>query len=137
MKTDDEVKIVGRLKELATMASSMAGIKPGTPVKEEDEITQVENYLREIAVNLDFQKRQQTALYAATKVLAEAEDVGVAMPHILQAICEALHWQWAAMWRQRCAMPNCWLIHETVCAKRKPCSVSPRSPVPRLIWMRC
>ena len=98
MKTDDEVKIVGRLKELAIMASSMAGIKPGTPVKEEDEITQVENYLREIAVNLDFQKRQQTALYAATKVLAEAEDVGVAMPHILQAICEALHWQWAAMW---------------------------------------
>ena len=44
------------------------------------------------------QGRRQLAQHAATRVLAESETLGRAMPAILKAICESLGWHWSGLW---------------------------------------
>ncbi|MDF5714583.1 MAG: response regulator [Rhizonema sp. NSF051] len=56
-----------------------------------------------IGTGLDITDRQRTeqhlnSQYAATKVLAEAATIDVAIPQILQAICESLGWDLGEIW---------------------------------------
>src|ERR1700675_181875 len=44
-------------------------------------------------------ERRLTAQYAVTRVLAEAESLGVAAPRILKAVCQSLGWELGAIWR--------------------------------------
>src|SRR5206468_12698707 len=43
-------------------------------------------------------ERRQAAQYAVTRALAEAATLDEAAPRILQAICEGLDWDFAALW---------------------------------------
>jgi GAF domain-containing protein len=94
-------EVVLRLQKLGELAHALATgqiSEHDLEVNGEDEVGRVERSLREIAFNLEIQRRQQNALYAATKVIAKAENLTDAMPEILRAICESLGWQWSAMW---------------------------------------
>ncbi|CAN5710178.1 hypothetical protein BH18PSE1_BH18PSE1_00330 [soil metagenome] len=63
-----------------------------------DELLEVERALNEMATHIAIQSRRQTAQHAATRVLAESETLGRAMPAILKAICESLGWHWSGLW---------------------------------------
>ena len=63
-----------------------------------DELVEVERALNEMATRIAIQSRRQAAQHAATRVLAESETLGRAMPAILKAICESLGWHWSALW---------------------------------------
>src|SRR5262249_8027854 len=57
-----------------------------------------------VAFTRDVSKRKQaqrylTAHYAATSILAEARTLADALPRILRAVCDSLHWDAAAVWR--------------------------------------
>ena len=43
-------------------------------------------------------EQRVAAAYAVTRVLAEADSLGAAAPHILQTIGENLEWEWGALW---------------------------------------
>jgi PAS domain S-box-containing protein len=43
-------------------------------------------------------EQRRDALYAVTHVLAEADSVAAAAPHILREIGENLEWEWGALW---------------------------------------
>ena len=43
-------------------------------------------------------ERRAAAAYAVTRVLAEADSLAAAAPHILRAIGENLEWDWGALW---------------------------------------
>ena len=56
-----------------------------------------------ICTGIDITDRQRTeqhlnTQYAATKVLADAASISIAIPRILQAICESLGWELGEMW---------------------------------------
>ncbi|MGH8470955.1 MAG: GAF domain-containing protein, partial [Gammaproteobacteria bacterium] len=63
-----------------------------------DELVEVERALNEMATRSLIQGRRQAAQHAATRVLAESETLGRAMPAILKAICESLGWHWSGLW---------------------------------------
>src|SRR5205807_8706325 len=44
------------------------------------------------------QERRLAAQYAVTNALSRAEGMGDAAPQILQAVCEALDWEFGGMW---------------------------------------
>jgi PAS domain S-box-containing protein len=43
-------------------------------------------------------ERRRDGLYAVTRLLAEADNLAAAAPHILRAIGENLEWDWGALW---------------------------------------
>ena len=43
-------------------------------------------------------ERRAAAAYAVTRVLAEADSLAAAAPHILRAVGEHLEWDWGALW---------------------------------------
>jgi PAS domain S-box-containing protein len=43
-------------------------------------------------------EQRRDALYAVTRVLAEADSLAAAAPHLLRAIGENLEWDWGALW---------------------------------------
>jgi PAS domain S-box-containing protein len=43
-------------------------------------------------------EQRVTAAYAVTRVLAEADSLAAAAPHVLRAIGENLEWDWGALW---------------------------------------
>jgi two-component system sensor histidine kinase/response regulator len=47
---------------------------------------------------MDEQSPQQQVLYATARALAESETLDQAAPQMLQAICEALGWEYGAVW---------------------------------------
>ncbi|MGH2670559.1 MAG: hypothetical protein ACRDH5_15835, partial [bacterium] len=65
---------------------------------ERDELVEVECALNEMVTRVATQGRRQAAQHAATRVLAESETLGRAMPAILKAICESLGWHWSGLW---------------------------------------
>jgi serine phosphatase RsbU (regulator of sigma subunit) len=93
---------IDRLRELAQTANILANDYYKSPLEiqdeGEDEVAILEQAINAIATNLAIQKRRQAAQYAATKVLSEIDNVTEAIPKILKEICEALGWQWSAMW---------------------------------------
>ena len=44
-------------------------------------------------------EQRVAAAYAVTRILAEADGLAAAAPHLLQAIGENLEWDWGALWR--------------------------------------
>jgi len=97
-----QVRRVGeRTERVARMARRMAeGDVEPSPVDfaDRDELLEVERALNEMATHIAIQSRRQTAQHAATRVLAESETLGRAMPAILKAICESLGWHWSGLW---------------------------------------
>ncbi len=63
-----------------------------------DELVELQSALNEMAERIAIQSRRQAAQHAATRVLAESETLGRAMPAILKAICESLGWHWSGLW---------------------------------------
>jgi PAS domain S-box-containing protein len=43
-------------------------------------------------------EQRRDALHSVTRVLAEADSLAAAAPHLLQAIGESLEWDWGALW---------------------------------------
>ncbi|MGH8473212.1 MAG: GAF domain-containing protein, partial [Gammaproteobacteria bacterium] len=97
-----QVRRIGeRTERVARMARRMAeGDVEASPVDPEDrdELVEVERALNEMAAHSAIQNRRQAAQHAATRVLAESETLGRAMPAILKAICDSLGWHWSALW---------------------------------------
>jgi hypothetical protein len=97
-----QVRRIGeRTQRVARMARRMVeGDVEPSPVDlaDRDEFVEVERALNEMATRIAIQSRRQAAQHAATRVLAESETLGRAMPAILKAICESLSWQWSALW---------------------------------------
>ncbi|MGH8532677.1 MAG: hypothetical protein ACREV1_08115 [Gammaproteobacteria bacterium] len=94
-------RIGGRTERIARLARRMAeGDVEASPVDltERDELVEVERALNETVTHIAIQGRRQAAQHAATRVLAESETLGRAMPAILKAICESLGWHWSALW---------------------------------------
>ncbi|MGH8521351.1 MAG: GAF domain-containing protein [Gammaproteobacteria bacterium] len=94
-------RIGGRTERIARLARRMAeGDVAPSPVDptERDELVEVERALNEMAAHIAVQGRRQAAQHAATRVLAESETLGRAMPAILKAICDSLGWHWSALW---------------------------------------
>lgn len=90
-----------RLHGLADVANTLAECQNNnhfTAAQANDKVGQIEQALYAISNNLEIQKRRQSAQYAATKVLAESDNLDDSIPNILKAICEGLGWQWSAMW---------------------------------------
>ena len=54
--------------------------------------------LRKQIAELELNRRHLLAAYATTRVLAESATLSEAAPRILQTICEALHWDYGALW---------------------------------------
>jgi PAS domain S-box-containing protein len=44
-------------------------------------------------------ERRQAAQHAAVRVMAEADDISEAAPHLLQSMCETLEWEVGALWK--------------------------------------
>src|SRR4051794_24541977 len=47
---------------------------------------------------LEQNRRQLAAAYAATRVLAESATLSEATPRVLRTICETLAWEFGALW---------------------------------------
>ncbi len=97
-----QVRRIGeRTERVALMARRMAeGDFEPSPLDpaDHDELVEVQSALNEMAMHIATQGRQQAAQHAATRVLAESETLGRAMPAILKAICESLGWHWSGLW---------------------------------------
>ena len=97
-----QVRRIGeRTQRVARVARRMVeGDVEPSPVDpaDRDELVEVERALNEMATRIAVQSRRQAAQHAATRVLAESETLGRAMPAILKAICESLGWHWSALW---------------------------------------
>ncbi|MFH0340609.1 MAG: GAF domain-containing protein [Chromatiales bacterium] len=97
-----QVRRIGeRTERVARMARRMVeGDVEPYPVDptERDELVEVQSALNEMATRTATQGQRQAAQHAATRVLAESETLGRAMPAILKAICESLGWHWSGLW---------------------------------------
>jgi GAF domain-containing protein len=97
-----QVRRIGeRTQRVARMARRMVeGDVEPSPVDlaDPDELVEVQRALNDMATRIAIQSRRQAAQHAVTRVLAESETLGWAMPAILKAICESLGWHWSALW---------------------------------------
>ncbi|MGH7419027.1 MAG: GAF domain-containing protein, partial [Candidatus Rokuibacteriota bacterium] len=97
-----QVRRIGeRTQRVARMARRMVDgdVEPSpVDVADRDELVEVQGALNEIATRIAIQSRHEAAQHAATRVLAESETLGRAMPAILKAICESLGWHWSGLW---------------------------------------
>ncbi|MGH8585731.1 MAG: GAF domain-containing protein [Gammaproteobacteria bacterium] len=97
-----QVRRIGeRTERVARMARRMVegDVEPfPVDLADRDELVEVQRALNEMAMRTAIQSRRQAAQHAATRVLAESETLGRAMPAILKAICESLGWHWSALW---------------------------------------
>ncbi len=94
-------RIAERIERVAQRARKMVegDVEPAVlDPAESDELVEVERALNEMAARIAVQSRRQAAQHAATRVLAESETLGRAMPAILKAICESIGWHWAGLW---------------------------------------
>ncbi|MGH8480801.1 MAG: HAMP domain-containing protein, partial [Gammaproteobacteria bacterium] len=97
-----QVRRIGeRTQRVARMARRMVDgdVEPSpVDVADRDELVEVQGALNEMATRIAIQSRREAAQHAATRVLAESETLGRAMPAILKAICESLGWHWSGLW---------------------------------------
>ncbi|MGH8587277.1 MAG: type IV pili methyl-accepting chemotaxis transducer N-terminal domain-containing protein, partial [Gammaproteobacteria bacterium] len=87
-------RVAGRARKMVEGDVEPSPVDPA----DRDELVEVERALNEMATRNAIQGRRQAAQHAATRVLAESETLGRAMPAILKAICESLGWHWSALW---------------------------------------
>jgi len=97
-----QIRRIGeRTQRVARMARRMVegDVEPfPVDVADRDELVEVQGALNEMATQIAIQSRRQAAQHAATRVLAESETLGRAMPAILKGICESLGWHWSSLW---------------------------------------
>ena len=88
-------------------------------------------------------ERRLAAQHNATRVLAESSGLEVAVPRLLQAVCEALGWQIGALWTfdRQAALLRCahlWHaaeVHQNEFVQEsRACSLSPGDGLPGVVW---
>ena len=87
-------RVAGRARKMVEGDVEPSPVDPA----DRDELVEVERALNELATRNVIQGRRQAAQHATTRVLAESETLGRAMPAILKAICESLGWHWSGLW---------------------------------------